>query len=41
MNGACEFWAHEWDFRAGPGSKVSGSFVAVEVASGGADEGAS
>ena len=31
--------AHEWDFRAGPGSKMDGSFVAMEVASGGAGPG--
>lgn len=32
---------HEWDFRAGSGSKMSGSLVAMEVASGGAGEEAS
>jgi len=31
--------AHEWDFRAGPGSKMDSSFVAMEVASGGAGPG--
>jgi hypothetical protein len=32
--------AYEWDFREDPGSKMSGSIVAVWRASGGAGEGA-
>jgi hypothetical protein len=31
---------HEWDFRADCGSKMSGSLVAMEIASGRAGEGA-
>jgi hypothetical protein len=31
---------HEWDFREGLGSKMSGSIVAVWRASGGGGEGA-
>ena len=31
--------AHEWDSRADPGSKMSGSLVAMERASGRAGEG--
>src|SRR6476469_7171405 len=36
--GAC---AHEWDFRTRSGSKVDGSLVAMEIASGRAGERAS